>query len=208
MPKPRHNDRKCIASGEALAPGAHAIRFVRTPDGHLMADLSEKLPGRGAWLSADAALLEKAIARGQFSRAFKAATPLPDDTDPKSFSIDLGDRLLTRVLNALGLARGAGQVVSGYDTVIQKRSKLIAYITPADAAPDGMRKVKQRLEPDRPVPHIELGTNSGTLSQALGEFGVVHVGLLPGKAANAALFEAQRWMAYIAAIAPNRHHPS
>ena len=39
-------DRTCILSGQNL-PREQLIRFVAGPDGHAVADLACKLPGRG-----------------------------------------------------------------------------------------------------------------------------------------------------------------
>ena len=40
-------DRTCILSGQNL-PREQLIRFVAGPDGHAVADLACKLPGRGS----------------------------------------------------------------------------------------------------------------------------------------------------------------
>ena len=42
-------DRTCILSGQNL-PREQLIRFVAGPDGHAVADLACKLPGRGVWI--------------------------------------------------------------------------------------------------------------------------------------------------------------
>ena len=54
--------RKCCATG-ARHPVERMIRFVRSPDGEAVPDLAQSLPGRGVWVHADAASLDKA-ARG------------------------------------------------------------------------------------------------------------------------------------------------
>jgi predicted RNA-binding protein YlxR (DUF448 family) len=43
--------RKCIVTG-GTAEKSDLIRFVAGPDGQPVADLAEKLPGRGAWVAA------------------------------------------------------------------------------------------------------------------------------------------------------------
>ena len=50
-------ERRCIASGES-GPTGSLIRFVLGPDDSVVPDLAGKLPGRGAWLSADRAAVE------------------------------------------------------------------------------------------------------------------------------------------------------
>ncbi|NDD10820.1 MAG: DUF448 domain-containing protein, partial [Rhodobacteraceae bacterium] len=44
--------RKCIVSGEVKDKSA-LLRFVVTPDGMLIADVLEKLPGKGIWVTCD-----------------------------------------------------------------------------------------------------------------------------------------------------------
>jgi predicted RNA-binding protein YlxR (DUF448 family) len=60
-PKDRSDgpERKCIATGE-VQPKHGLIRFVIGPEGQIAPDLAEKLPGRGIWVAADRAALEKA----------------------------------------------------------------------------------------------------------------------------------------------------
>ena len=45
-------ERRCIATGE-VQPKHGLIRFVVGPEGQVVPDLSEKLPGRGIWVAAD-----------------------------------------------------------------------------------------------------------------------------------------------------------
>ena len=65
-------------TGDALAPTAPALRFVIGPDRGLVADLAGKLPGRGMWVSADRAALNKAAKKGLFSRSAKAPVTVSD----------------------------------------------------------------------------------------------------------------------------------
>ena len=43
--------RRCALSRKSL-PKEDLIRFVRGPDGELVPDLKERLPGRGVWIEA------------------------------------------------------------------------------------------------------------------------------------------------------------
>ena len=53
-------ERRCIATGE-VQPKRGLIRFAVSPDGIIVPDVLEKLPGRGIWVSADRAALELAV---------------------------------------------------------------------------------------------------------------------------------------------------
>ena len=206
LKKTRHNDRRCVASRQDLPPGALALRFVRDPDGRLLVDLSEKLPGRGAWLSADRQALLDAIAQGAFARSFKAPAPLPNDRSVEGYADDIADALLLRAVNGLGLARKAGCLVAGFDKVRERVKTLRAYVTPVDAAADGVRKITSRLEANQKVPHIQLSLSGEALGRALGDPGVVHIGVLMGKGSEKTLYDLSRWQAFVGdAITPPRN---
>ena len=53
------------------ADKAVLIRFVASPDGQLIADLNEKLGGRGAWVRADRDCLTQALSGNKFGRHLK-----------------------------------------------------------------------------------------------------------------------------------------
>ncbi|WP_370336244.1 DUF448 domain-containing protein [Parvularcula marina] len=190
--KSRQTDRRCVATGEAIPPGAPALRFVRDPQGVLTLDLSGKLPGRGAWLQAEAGFLERALKKGGFARSFKEGISLPDGMTPEAYAAEIRTQLTRRTLNQLGLARRAGQCLTGFEVVKAAVPKLIAYVTPSDAAPDGVGKILRTLEARGNAPHIELEPDSTALAEAIGSPGAVHLGLIPGKAAESALYEAIR----------------
>jgi predicted RNA-binding protein YlxR (DUF448 family) len=47
------------------------LRFVVGPDGDVVPDLKRNLPGRGVWVTADAAHVAQAVKRLLFAKAFK-----------------------------------------------------------------------------------------------------------------------------------------
>lgn len=88
------------------------IRFVAGPDGMVVPDLSEKLPGRGFWVSADREALEKAAAKGLFSRGAKTHVKAPEDLVS---GIEVA--LARRVVDLISLTRKAGGAVAGFEKV-------------------------------------------------------------------------------------------
>jgi predicted RNA-binding protein YlxR (DUF448 family) len=185
-----------VATREPLPPGAVAIRFVSAPDGVLTPDLKGNLAGRGAWIGADRNRLVHAIERGVFARSFRSRTELPAGMTVQEFADRISLAIGAKALNALGLARRCGQLVTGFEVVKANGSKMSAYMTPMDAAPDGVQKLRRALEVRGPVPHIELFVDSAAVSRALGDIGIVHLGLLTGPAAFAARYEVDRWQAF------------
>jgi predicted RNA-binding protein YlxR (DUF448 family) len=93
-------------------PKDELIRFVLGPDGAIVPDLKEKLPGRGVWLTADQDIVAKAAKRNVFARALKTEAKVPEGL------AGLVDRLLgDAALSALGLANKAGEAVFGHAKV-------------------------------------------------------------------------------------------
>ena len=104
-------ERRCLVTGE-VQPKAGLIRFVLGPDGMVVPDLAEKLPGRGFWLTADRAVIEKAVAKGAFSRGAKAqATP------PEGLIELIETGLARRVIELVSLGRKSGVAVAGFEKV-------------------------------------------------------------------------------------------
>ncbi|MEO1551705.1 MAG: DUF448 domain-containing protein, partial [Pseudomonadota bacterium] len=104
-------ERRCIATGESQ-PRAGLIRFAVSPDGQLVPDLAERLPGRGIWVTADKAALDKAAKKGLFARAAKAQVEVPED-----LAAQIDGLLVRRITDLLALARKAGQAVAGKEKV-------------------------------------------------------------------------------------------
>jgi len=104
-------ERRCIVTGD-VQPKFGLVRFVLGPDGVIYPDLAEKLPGRGIWVTADRAAIEKAAAKGLFSRAAKAPAKAPENL------ADLVEQgLAHRVIELISLVRKSGKAVVGFEKV-------------------------------------------------------------------------------------------
>ena len=104
--------RLCIATRERRPP-ENKIRFVISPDGVVVPDLDERLPGRGLWLSSDAEALSFAITRKAFARAARRPVVAPD-----GLSDVIPMLLAKRCIDAVGLARRAGTAIGGFEKVV------------------------------------------------------------------------------------------
>jgi len=105
--------RTCIGCRESLEK-SKLLRFVLTPDGSVVPDLLNKLPGRGAYTCMKATCIYKACERNQFSRTFKTNVPV---ADPKVLQAWVIRSMEERIASYLALANKAGKVVSGSDLV-------------------------------------------------------------------------------------------
>ena len=177
-------DRKCIATGEAV-PRDGMIRFVLGPEGEVVPDLAEKLPGRGVWVSSTRAALTKAVDKGLFSRGLKTKTAAPADLP------EMIERLLTRRLtDSVALARKAGAAVCGFervrDTLAGGRVALLF------AASDGAEGGKSKLRGLAEEAATCSALSSDELGLAFGRETVIHAALLEGGVTKRVLREAGR----------------
>ncbi len=115
------------------------LRFVLGPDGDLVPDLDERLPGRGLWLSGERDMVNTACAKGLFARAARRGVNVPAD-----LAGHLDDLMVRRCLDLIGLARRAGEVVAGFEKVQARlrKNKGGVLLQASDGAADGRGKIK------------------------------------------------------------------
>jgi predicted RNA-binding protein YlxR (DUF448 family) len=164
-------ERRCVVTGE-VQPKAGLIRFVLSPDGVVFPDLAAKLPGRGIWVTADRAVLEKAAAKGLFARAAKAPATVPPGL---ADLVEAG--LAKRVVELISLDRKAGYAVCGYEKVkdwlSDGRAKVLLQ------ASDGSERGKGKLWTPEGGRWFGCLT-ANELGQAFGRDSVVHAALAAG----------------------------
>ena len=104
-------ERRCIATGE-VQPKRGLIRFAVSPDGKIVPDILEKLPGRGIWVAAERDALETTVKKGLFARGAKQPV-----TVPETLVEDVEALLTRRLTDGISMARKAGSAVAGYEKV-------------------------------------------------------------------------------------------
>ncbi len=169
--------RRCLATGVSL-PKWELVRFVAGPDGNIVPDVGNELPGRGAWVKADAGALKKALDKGLLKRALEAEVPAGTDLLVEKL-------LLQRALGLLGFARKAGLIVTGFDRVKEAmdahergRARIEALLEASDGAADGRRSITAKARGiglEGPVVGL---FSAEELSMALGGANVIHACLL------------------------------
>ncbi|WP_306114319.1 MULTISPECIES: RNA-binding protein [unclassified Roseovarius] len=185
QPKDRSDgpERKCIATGE-VQPKTGLIRFAVSPDGQVVPDLAEKLPGRGIWVAADRAAVEKAVKKGLFARAAKQPVTVPEGL------VDLLETMLARrVIELISLARKGGRATTGYERVKDWLSKDEAEIL--IQASDGSERGKSKLS--TPYGGSFIGwLTAEELGHAFGRQSAVHAALGAGGLSKRVVEEATR----------------
>jgi len=176
-------ERKCIATGE-VQPKYGLIRFVVGPDGQVVPDILGKLPGRGVYVAADRAALDKAVAKKLFARGFKQPVQVPD-----GLVAAVEQQLVRRVVDLISLARKSGDAVAGYEKVKNWLDQEHAQIL--IQAVDGSGRGKSKLSTPHHGRYIGW-LSADELGMAFGRETVIHAALASGGLANRVVEEAQR----------------
>jgi predicted RNA-binding protein YlxR (DUF448 family) len=181
------NERTCIVTRKSAAPD-ELIRFVVGPDRAVVPDLKRSLPGRGCWVTADRANVDRAAAGKLFPRAFKAEVRVPAELGA------LVDGLLAAsALGTLGLARKAGAIALGAAQVESavRAGKAVAVLHAREASEDGIRKIAQARRAVQFAGGPEITAyklfSEAEMGLALGGTNVIHAAVLAGNPGAAAL---------------------
>ncbi|HWK45371.1 MAG TPA: RNA-binding protein [Stellaceae bacterium] len=176
--------RRCIIGGVSR-PKAELVRFVVSPEGVVVPDIEERLPGRGFWLTSGRAEFDEALRRKAFDRAARR---------PVKVAVDLAEQvealLVRRCGNLIGLARRAGQAVAGFEKVggALRAGRVAVLLAASDGAAGGRDKIAA-LAPGLPVGTALSGVELG---QAFGREFVAHGAIGPGRLADRLLADIAR----------------
>ncbi|EEW24970.1 RNA-binding protein [Rhodobacter ferrooxidans] len=185
----RHDDaedpeRRCIVTGESQ-PKAGLVRFALGPEAQLVPDVLGRLPGRGIYVVADRAAIEKAAAKGLFARAARQPVQVPPGL------ADLVEhQLARRVVDLISLARKAGDAVTGFEKVkdwlVKGKAKVLVQ------ASDGSERGKSKLHPPEGQ-HGFIGClTAQEMGLAFGREHAIHGALAAGGLGNRVVEEAAR----------------
>jgi uncharacterized protein len=188
--------RTCIVTRSAHPPD-ELIRFVVDPEGRVLPDLANRLPGRGAWVSCNRHAVAAAAGSTAFARSLRCAGTAAADLT------ELVERLMVRrALDALSLAKKAGLVVTGFarveEAIVAGEAAILVH--GADAADDGVERLDRKFKAvardlGRPAPIVRQLTIE-QMSLAMGRSNVVHAALSRSGAATSFLKEATRLARY------------
>lgn len=176
-------ERRCIATGE-VQPKGGLIRFVASPEGVVVPDVLEKLPGRGVWVAADRAALDKAVSKKLFARGLKQPV-----TVSEGLVDEVERQLLRRLVGLIALARKSGEAVAGYEKTKDWLDKEKARVL--IQASDGSGRGKSKLS--TPYGGRFIGwLTADELGMAFGRQTVIHAALGSGGLGQRVVEEAHR----------------
>lgn len=176
--------RRCIVTRQS-GDTARLIRFVPGPDGQVVPDIGGKLPGRGMWVTADAAILQQAVARGAFARAARQPVTAPADLVAMTEAA-----LARRVVELISLARKAGQAVAGFEKV--RAALESGWASVLVQARDGSAGQTAKLRPPAGEHNRIACLTSRELGLAFGRENVIHGALAGGGLCRRVVEEAAR----------------
>ncbi|MTI17892.1 RNA-binding protein [Rhodobacteraceae bacterium RKSG542] len=188
-------ERTCAVTREVL-PVSELLRFVVSPDGVVVADIKNVLPGRGVWVKATRSKVEEAVKKRVFNRGFK------EQVHAEIGLADQVDKMLEHAATgALSISRKAGDLITGFAKVESalRGDRVLALVHATDASDDGVRKLAavaaSRFGKEDPLAVVRL-LDSAQLSLALGRDNVIHAALLAGQAGRNFLRAASRLADY------------
>ena len=177
-------ERTCIVT-RTVCPPEKLIRFVAGPDGVVVPDIKNKLPGRGVWVTATREMVDQAAKNKLFARGLKTQAKADDDLG------QMVDDLLTQAaLGALGFAKKAGETLTGAGKVDEavRSGKTIAILHASDGAEDGLRKLSQAAHAVGAIRKRKVSVwrifSSDEMNMALGATNVIHAALMKGGASE------------------------
>jgi hypothetical protein len=186
--------RRCALTRAAL-PTVDLIRFVAGPDGVLVPDIRNRLPGRGVWVTNSRTGIREAVKRRILPRALKAEVGVPADLDAEV------DRLLRRdALQMLSLANKAGAVTSGFAKIEGMRGPILTLVEAADGSEAEIGRlvgITRGRGPRQSEPRIIRVFSSGEIALSIGREHVIHAALAVHPASSAFLDRAARYMDFL-----------
>ena len=188
--KAEAGERRCLFTG-LPALRENLIRFVRDVNGQVWPDLFEKLDGRGVWVSNNKAILQQVLKKQLFnSKGFGKGTKVPSD-----ICETVENSLKMHILNLIGLANKAGNVVYGFDKIKEEAEKKKIVIL--FEATDGSEKEEERLQIFLPDDFVVKLFTKEELGKKIGRDFCVHLAIFNGKIAENLKNEILRLQAFL-----------
>ena len=159
-------ERTCIATGQTL-PSHKLIRFVAAPDGYAVADLAGRLPGRGAWVTAEESIIRKADQKGHLKRALGVGLK---SVDADIAAIAVG--LRARIIATASMARRAGMLLGGSGKLLSE-GHFNGLLAAKDASPRELSRLKSKLGVD----WVSQSLTAAELGQIFGRDSLAFAGL-------------------------------
>lgn len=124
------------------------VRYVVAPDGAVLVDYRQRLPGRGAYTCISIQCLSNAVKKNSFRRCFK----------DQCHSVDLDElrqqlvlAVEQKITNLIGMSRKSGQIISGSNAIIEalrKKSSVALVLIAVDISATIGQKIESLAQRD------------------------------------------------------------
>ena len=181
--------RKCVISGEILNKD-ELLRFVTLKDGTMLPDFNKKIDGHGFYVANSKKLLQSLSKKHPFNKILHKKVEYAENMPEIVEGI-----LAKKGLDALNLARKAGDLVLGFEKVkeliIKGRAAFVIEAT--DAGADGRQKIAELSA------NLEKFTlyDTETLSTAFDRENTVYLAVKKGKMSDMVRLALKRYQTFL-----------
>ncbi len=167
------NQRECLVTRETLAK-SELLRFVTSPSGEVVYDVTGKLPARGMWIKADKDVLEKALKQNLLSKRSKSSVSKIVTKE------EILEQLKHYIFSLVQLANKAGLVFFGQDRIAQHldKNEVSALIISQDSSLSSRNKLQAHIRSD--ITQIDC-FNSSDMEEFFSSNLVSFIGLKSGR---------------------------
>ncbi|MDA3903686.1 MAG: DUF448 domain-containing protein [Desulfuromusa sp.] len=133
--------RTCVACRQTKDK-KQLVRYVVAPDGAVLVDYRQRLPGRGAYTCIATQCLLDAVKKNSFQRCFKGRYR---SVDPVALTQQLIMAVEHKISSLIGMSRKSGQFIAGSNSVIaalKKESSFALIIIATDISVAIGRKIE------------------------------------------------------------------
>ena len=184
--------RQCAISRQRL-PKEALVRLVLGPEGTVAIDLLEKAPGRGLYVRAERAVVEKALAGKGIGRTFRGRARIMAAVEVEALIDGAVDRLHDRLIELASIARRAQVAALGMDSVLvalADNPPAPVVLTTQDVSERSLRKVREAAGSQTRFVSLKIG--KADLGSKLGRKDVGVVAIRPSALAKRLVAEAER----------------
>ncbi len=188
--KEKGPQRTCIACRQTKDK-KQLVRYVVAPDGAVLVDYRQHLPGRGAYTCFATQCVLDAVKKNCFKRCFKGRECAVD-------AAVLMDQLIAavnqKITSLIGMSRKSGQLISGSNMIIdtlRKKSSIAVVIIADDISPGIGKKIEALAEREQiSTAHLY---NKQMIGQLLGKEERSVIAVKAGLLADSLLNELHRY---------------
>ncbi len=115
----RGPQRTCVACRQTKDK-SQLVRYVVAPNGAVLVDYRQRLPGRGAYTCVTVQCVSDAVKRNSFQRCFKGKN---GSVDAAVLMQQLSMAVVQKFSSLIGMSRKSGQIIAGSNAVIEALRK-------------------------------------------------------------------------------------